>query len=103
VVTKAQAEAIVSERINQPDRHWAEKPEMVITHVEERELGWVVYYDSRRHLETGDGLDALAGNAPYLAAREDGSLRETGTARPIEEHIREAEQRLLARRQVKRS
>jgi len=74
---------------------------MVITRVEERELVWVVYYDSRRHLETGDFRDALAGNAPYLVAREDGSLWETGTARPIEEYIRDAEQQLLYRRREK--
>lgn len=103
MVTRARAEAIVLERINQPDPHWPEKPRMVITRVEERELGWVVYYDSQRHHETGDFQDALAGNAPYLVAREDGSLWETGTAKPIEEHIREAEQRLLARGRAKPS
>ncbi len=97
MITKAQAETIVSERINQPDPYWPEKPEMVITRVEERELGWVIYYDSRRHVESGDYRDALAGNAPYFVARDDGSLWDTGTAAPLEERIREAERRLLVR------
>jgi hypothetical protein len=100
VITRAEAEAIVYQRINLPDPYWPEKPEMVITQVDERELGWVVYYDSRRHLETGDFRDALAGNAPYLVVRDDGSLWETGTAPPIEARIREAEQRFLAQRRA---
>lgn len=100
MITKAQAEALVHERINLPDTRWPQKPEMVIAHVEERELGWVVYYNSRRYLESGDDRAALAGNAPYFVARDDGSVWETGTAAPVEDYVRAAEQQLLSRRRA---
>ena len=59
----------------------------VITTVLEFPVGWVFCWDSRRHQETQDFHDALAGNAPVLVDRRDGSVHFTGTARPIEEYI----------------
>jgi hypothetical protein len=50
-----------------------------------RELpfGWVFFYQSRRHLETGDISHALAGSAPYIVNRVTGAVVPTGTAHPI--------------------
>lgn len=59
----------------------------VITHVRETEVGWVFFYDSKRHQETGDLRDALGGNAPILVHRSDGSVHHTGTAQPVEEYL----------------
>ena len=53
----------------------------------EADFGWVFFYDSRKHQETGELSDALAGNAPILVSRRDGSLHATGTAHPIEHYI----------------
>ena len=39
---------------------------------EEFDVGWVLYYQSVRYLETGNTSDALAGNAPLFVARSDG-------------------------------
>ena len=57
----------------------------------ERGWGWVFFYDSAKHHETGDFRDALAGNAPYIVNRDTGELLCTGTARPIEQYISDYE------------
>lgn len=49
--------------------------------------GWIFFYNSRLFLETGDALYALAGNAPLIIDKEDGSLHVTGTAYPLEYYI----------------
>lgn len=60
---------------------------MVITGHQEFDDGWVFFYDSVRHQQTGDLLDALAGNGPILIDRETGQVHNTGTARPVEDYI----------------
>jgi hypothetical protein len=87
---------LVYERINAPDPYWRDKPEMIVTRVEDHELGWIVCYDTGPHHETGEFRFAIAGNAPYLVSCEDGSLFETGSAPPFEERLRSAEQKLRA-------
>jgi hypothetical protein len=57
----------------------------------ERQFGWVFFYDSRLHAETGDFRHALAGNAPIVVMRGDGKIHETGTALPLEEYLRQFE------------
>ena len=96
MITRKTAEKIVHERINVPDPEWPDKPEMIVVRVDEHELGWVVFYTSRTYQQTGDSRFAIAGNAPYLVSREDGSLFETGTAPPFEARLRAAEQKLRA-------
>ena len=59
----------------------------VITTMREFDVGWVYFYDSRRHQETGAISDLLGGNSPILVDREDGSAHHTGTARTIEDYI----------------
>jgi hypothetical protein len=54
--------------------------------------GWVFFYDSRRYIESGSISDALAGNAPLIVSKGDGSVHVTGTAHPIEHYIREFEE-----------
>src|SRR5262245_34957990 len=53
----------------------------------EKSYGWVFFYDSRKYLEAGDTSVQLAGNAPLLVHRHDGSIDLLGTARPIEEYL----------------
>jgi hypothetical protein len=53
----------------------------------ERSFGWVFFYDSKRHDETGDFRDAVAGNAPIVVTREDGRVHVTGTALPVEHYL----------------
>jgi hypothetical protein len=44
---------------------------------QEREVGWV-FFPTRR---------ALAGNAPFIVDRTDGSIHPTGTALPLEDYL----------------
>ena len=53
----------------------------------ERSFGWVFFYDSRAHAETGDFRYALAGNAPIVVTCADGAVHETGTALPLEKYL----------------
>jgi hypothetical protein len=75
-------------------RHLAELPmspptELAILdeHTMETEFGWVFFWNSKQYQETGEFQYALAGNAPLIVDRRDGSVHETSTAEPIEEVI----------------
>jgi hypothetical protein len=62
-------------------------------HTIERSWGWVFFYTSRGWRD-GDFQYALAGNAPIIVNRLDGTLRHTGTALPVEDYISEYEAEL---------
>jgi hypothetical protein len=96
MITQEQAKQLVYEHINRRDPSWPDRPEMIIVRVEVHELGWLIFYDSKPHHETGEFQHAIAGNAPYLVSREDGSMFVTGTAPPFEDRLREAERELRA-------
>lgn len=53
----------------------------------ERSFGWVFSYDSKRHDETRDIRDAIAGNAPIVVTKADGRIHVTGTADPVEHYL----------------
>lgn len=53
----------------------------------EKSFGWVFFYDSKKHAETGDFRYALAGNAPVVVTSADGAIHETGTALPLETYL----------------
>ena len=53
----------------------------------EEDFGWVIFYDSRSHNETGMFRFAIAGNAPLIVERDTGRILETGTAYPIERYL----------------
>lgn len=61
--------------------------ELVIVGDQEFAEGWVFFYDSLQHQQTGQARDAFAGNAPILIDRETGQIHHTGTARPVEDYI----------------
>jgi hypothetical protein len=56
-------------------------------HTVEADFGWVFFWNSKRYAETGDFVYALAGNAPLIVDRRDGSVHETSTACPVEQII----------------
>lgn len=55
---------------------------------QEHEFGWVFFYNSKEYIDTGDFIHAIAGNAPVVVLR-DGTIRTTGTARPLSSYLRE--------------
>jgi hypothetical protein len=61
---------------------------------DERDWGWIIYYQSEEYLETQDPSDMLAGNAPYFVNRSTGEMIHTGTAYPIEHYVQEYEAQL---------
>ena len=89
MVTKEQAQLMVYRRINEPDPYWPDRPEIVVLESEtiEKPWGWVFFYQSKAHLDSGDCRDALGGNAPYIVNRQTGKMVCTGTAYPIEHYI----------------
>jgi hypothetical protein len=50
-------------------------------------VGWVFFWDSRRHQESGSLGDSLGGNAPILVDRDTGQVLPTGTALPVEDYV----------------
>lgn len=65
----------------------------VIIGEQEHSMGWVFFWDSRRHQESGNFRDSLVGNAPILLDRETGQAWSTGTARPAAEYVAEYAER----------
>lgn len=65
----------------------------VITGDQEYLVGWVFFFDSRQHQESGSFLDGLGGNAPILIDRDTGQACPTGTARTVEEYVAEHAER----------
>jgi hypothetical protein len=68
------------------DRHLQK---LQVVRVDEHDFGWLYFYDSSRHIESGDDRDVLVGNAPLIVDRIDGNLYITGSARPIEYYVEE--------------
>jgi len=71
-----------------PGDSWELRNEQTI----ERDWGWVFFYGSKLYHETGEFRYAVAGNAPFVVKRADGTILETGTAMPVEDYIRRFEQ-----------
>jgi len=57
----------------------------------EHSFGWVFCYHRERWLQTRGFKYEIAGNAPLIVDRADGSVHVTGTARPLEHYISEYE------------
>jgi hypothetical protein len=50
------------------------KLHLMVAREEEREFGWMFFYDTREHLVDGDVISALAGNWPFVVYRETGAI-----------------------------
>jgi hypothetical protein len=93
MLTREEAKELVYARINAHDPHAGQAVELAIIDAEtiEKEYGWVFFYQTKEYLKTGNIVDALVGNAPYIVNKYTGELIETGTAKPVEEYIAEYE------------
>lgn len=60
---------------------------LVVVSVDEHDFGWLYFYDSSKHAETGEVGDAVVGNAPLIVDKNDGKLYVTGTAHPVEHYL----------------
>ena len=93
MLTKNEARQLVDARINAENPYSVKKVELAIIDDEtiEKEYGWVFFYETKEYLKTGDILDTVVGNAPYIVNKYTGEVIETGTAYPIEDYIAEYE------------
>ncbi|MER6845596.1 YrhB domain-containing protein [Streptomyces platensis] len=67
------------ERDHQRELAWGLDPmRMVVAHVREHELVWIVAWTSEEYLRTRNSRFAPVGNGPYLVDRVDGSLHRVG-------------------------
>jgi hypothetical protein len=60
----------------------------------DKPYGWVFFYEARAFVESGNVLEAFAGNAPLIFNRTSGEYHVTGTARLIDDYIAEYERTL---------
>lgn len=56
--------------------------------------GWIFFYQSKEFLDDGTPSAQLAGNAPIIVDRNNFELRVTGTAKPLEDYLKEYEETL---------
>ena len=93
MLNREEAKQLVYARINAGAPYAEQAVELAIIDDEtiEKEYGWVFFYQTKDYLQTGDIVDALAGNAPYIVNKYTGDIIETGTANPIEDYIAEYE------------
>jgi hypothetical protein len=97
MLTKEQAKEIALKEIL---KYWnIEDDEPVILDEEtmEEDFGWVFFYESRNFLDTKIFTYVLAGNAPIIVNKYDGSTHPTGTSGDIEDYIEEYRKELLQR------
>ena len=92
MISRSEAVAIAQAHIDRPE--YTTTLQLVVTQVQERDLSWVVYYDSREHVATGNLSDAIAGNGPVVVAKATGKVAVAGTAAPLADRIVEAENSL---------
>jgi hypothetical protein len=96
MITHEQAKALVEKEINEPVSSEPGQSRLVILdkHTIEKEWGWVFFYNTQEYAKSGNIMDTLVGNAPYIVNKNTGELIETGTAYDIEEYIKDYEEKL---------
>ncbi|MFC8453564.1 YrhB domain-containing protein [Kitasatospora sp. NPDC057223] len=73
MISKERAVELVESLLTRERLTWA-GPELAICAVEERAVGWLVYWNSAEYARTRDPRDSLIGSGPYLVDRHDGSI-----------------------------
>jgi hypothetical protein len=82
-----QAKKIAEEYVNKD--YYVEGDRLIVVNEEtiEKEYGWVFFFDSLKHLETGDDSYLVAGNAPVVVEKNDGGIHVLATVPPLERWI----------------
>jgi hypothetical protein len=73
--------ATLAQRLGEP---------LQIIEFQEKEQGWVFFYESRNYLETQDISVMLVGNSPLLVLRADGTLHLVSTSKPLDQALADA-------------
>ena len=60
----------------------------VVTDVQERDWGWIVFWSNRRAAEGSlESHDLYAGGGPYLVDRKTGRAAMAGSAHPVDHYV----------------
>lgn len=59
--------------------------------------GWILFFNTKRYIETANVVYALGGNGPVVVESTTGCITPLGTARPLEDEIDEYELSLKRR------
>ena len=96
MITEAEARVRAKTYLDALKAKWFSSDEYVVTELVERPWGWMVLWNSKAFVETGDFLYALGGNVPFFITRADGKAHEpvTGSAFDTPEHLRIFEEQL---------
>lgn len=89
MINKEQAEKIVYKHLALLEKESGVQLKLINTETIEKEFGWIFFYNSKKYIETGEFRYMLAGNAPIIVNKKDGSLYETGTSQPIDCYVTE--------------
>ena len=57
----------------------------------EKGYGWIFFYATQKYAETREFQYALAGNGPLVVEKMNGAIYQLGTAKSVEESIRDYE------------
>ena len=87
MIDKETARKLVSDRLQATNQRDGLDLIVIDDQTIEEDFGWIFFYSSKRYLETHDIRYAVAGNAPMIVDRRDGSIHFTGTAEPTEKYI----------------
>jgi hypothetical protein len=93
MLSKTDAEALVLEQLKKfqsPDHPIAISQAKTI----ERPFGWIFFYNTRKYLETGNVIDGLAGNWPFLVNKYNGSVVVMRSDQSVNDFIGEYEHSL---------
>ncbi len=82
-MNKAQAEAIVKEKVLRESHHCA----LIEGATQEFEKCFAVYIQSHEYIDSGDSADMLIGLGPVLVAKTTSEVYETGSAYPTEHYV----------------
>jgi Immunity protein 35 len=87
VISRSYAEHLANEYVVNLSRLSGVELKLMEAETLERGFGWVFYYNSKAYMLTGDPRHIIAGNAPFIVDKHDGSIHETGTAEPVEYYL----------------
>ncbi|MBC6461891.1 YrhB domain-containing protein [Actinomadura sp. HBU206391] len=77
MINRAHAVQLIEELLRAEESEYADEGRAValgISKITEHRLGWIIHYQSRAFILSGDHRDALIGTGPYLVDRYDGSI-----------------------------
>jgi hypothetical protein len=80
VISRDEAAKIAGDRITKMSRDIGLDLVLQYENTVDFDLGWIFFWNSKKYLETKDFAEALAGNAPIIVDRRDGSIHQAPTA-----------------------